>query len=49
MGVRAIARRTDAISGSGEIRIHAGTATFEVRTNEVASPRRPSPIATWSQ
>jgi hypothetical protein len=37
--VRVIARRPDAIVGFGEIRIHAETATFEVRTSEVANPR----------
>jgi hypothetical protein len=37
--VRVIARRPDAIVGFGETRIHAETATFEVRVSEVASPR----------
>jgi hypothetical protein len=37
--VRVIARRPDTIVGFGEMRIHAVTATFEVRTSEVASPR----------
>jgi hypothetical protein len=37
--VRAIARRLDTIIGFGETRIHAETATFEVRASEVASPR----------
>ena len=37
--VRVIARRPDAIVGFGETRIHAETATFEVRASEVASPR----------
>jgi hypothetical protein len=37
--VRVIARRPDAIVGFGEIRIHAETATFEVRASDVASPR----------
>jgi hypothetical protein len=36
--VRVIARRPDAIVGLGETRIHAETATFEVRVSEVASP-----------
>jgi hypothetical protein len=37
--VRVIARRPDAIVGFGETRIHAETATFEVRAREVAAPR----------
>ena len=37
--VRVIAKRPDAIVGFGETRIHAETATFEVRANEVATPR----------
>ena len=37
--VRVIARRPDTIVGFGETRIHAETATFEVRANEVANPR----------
>ena len=37
--VRVIARRPDAIVGFGETRIHAETATFEVRASEIASPR----------
>jgi hypothetical protein len=37
--VRVIARRPDAIVGFGDTRIHAETATFEVRASEVASPR----------
>ena len=37
--VRVIARRRDTIVGFGETRIHADTATFEVRASEVASPR----------
>jgi hypothetical protein len=37
--VRVIARRPDTIVGFGETRIHAETATFEVRTSEIASPR----------
>jgi hypothetical protein len=34
-----IARRPDTIVGFDETRIHAETATFEVRASEVASPR----------
>jgi hypothetical protein len=37
--VRVIARRPDTIVGFGETRIHAETATFEVRVSEVANPR----------
>ena len=37
--VRVIARRPDTIVGFGETRIHAETATLEVRASEVASPR----------
>jgi hypothetical protein len=37
--VRVVARRPDAIVGFGETRIHAETATFEVRASEVANPR----------
>jgi hypothetical protein len=37
--LRVIARRPDTIVGFGENRIHAETATFEVRASEVASPR----------
>jgi hypothetical protein len=39
VGVRAIARRPDTIIGFGETRIHAETATFELRASEVANPR----------
>ncbi len=39
VSVRIIAKRPDAIVGFGETRIHAETATFEVRTSEVANPR----------
>jgi hypothetical protein len=39
VGVRVIAKRSDTIVGFGETRIHAETATFEVRASEVASPR----------
>jgi hypothetical protein len=38
--VRVIARRPDTVAGFGDTRIHAETATFEVRASEVAS-RRP--------
>jgi hypothetical protein len=41
VSVRVIARRPDTIVGFGETRIHAETATFEVRASEVASPRPP--------
>jgi hypothetical protein len=37
--VRVIARRPDAIVGFGDTRIHAETATFEVRASEIADPR----------
>ena len=37
--VRVIERRSDTIVGFGETRIHAETATFEVRASEVANPR----------
>jgi hypothetical protein len=37
--VRVIARRPDTIVGFGETRIHAETATFELRASGVASPR----------
>ena len=37
--VRVVAQRPDTIVGFGETRIHAETATFEVRASEVASPR----------
>jgi hypothetical protein len=40
MPVRVIPRRADTIVGFGETRIHAETATFEVRASEVASPRQ---------
>jgi hypothetical protein len=39
VSVRVIARRPDTIVGFGETRIHAETATFEVRASEVANPR----------
>jgi hypothetical protein len=37
--VRVIARRPDTIVGFGDTRIHAETATFELRASEVANPR----------
>jgi hypothetical protein len=37
--VRVIAKRPDTTVGFDETRIHAETATFEVRASEVASPR----------
>jgi hypothetical protein len=39
VSVRVIARRPDTIVGFGETRIHAETATFELRASEVADPR----------
>ena len=36
--VRVIARRPDPIVGFAETRIHAETATFELRASEVATP-----------
>ena len=38
ISVRVIASRPDTIVGLGETRIHAETATFELRASEVASP-----------
>jgi hypothetical protein len=38
--VRVIARRPDTIVGFGETRIHAETATFELRASEAASPHQ---------
>jgi hypothetical protein len=38
VSVRVIARRPDTIVGFGETRIHAETATSEVRASEIASP-----------
>jgi hypothetical protein len=38
VSVRVIARRPDAIVGSGETRIQAETATFELRASEIADP-----------
>jgi Phage major capsid protein E len=45
--VRGIARRPDAIVGFGDTRIHAETATFEVRGSEVANPRPPRSAHGW--
>jgi hypothetical protein len=39
VAVRVIVRRPDTIVGFGETRIHAETATFEIRASEVANPR----------
>jgi hypothetical protein len=39
VSVRVITKRPDTIVGFGETRIHADTATFEVRASDVASPR----------
>jgi hypothetical protein len=39
VSVRVIAKRPDTVVGFGETRIHAETATFEVRASEVANPR----------
>jgi hypothetical protein len=47
--VRVIARRPDTIVGFGETRIHAETATFEVRVSEVASPRPGDQLAIGSE
>ncbi|MGH6921464.1 MAG: head-tail joining protein [Geminicoccaceae bacterium] len=38
--VRVIARRPDTIVGFGDTRIHAKTATFDLRASEVAEPRQ---------
>jgi hypothetical protein len=38
VSVRVIARRPDTIVGFGDTRIHAETATFELRASEIASP-----------
>ena len=37
--MRVIARRPDTIVGFGDTRIHADTATFEVRASDIANPR----------
>ena len=39
VAVRVIARRPDAVVGFGETRIHAATATFELRASDIAAPR----------
>jgi hypothetical protein len=39
VSVRVIARRPDTIVGFGETRVHAETATFELRGSELANPR----------
>jgi hypothetical protein len=45
ISVRVIARRPDTIVGFGETRIHAETATVELRASEVANPRPGDQIA----
>ena len=40
VSVRVIAKRPDTIVGFGETRIHAETATFELRASEVADPHQ---------
>jgi hypothetical protein len=45
VSVRVIARRPDTIVGFGETRIHAETATFEIRASEVANPRSNDQLA----
>ena len=37
--VRVIVRRPDTIVGFGETRIHAETASFEIRASEVSAPQ----------
>ena len=39
ISVHVITRRPDTIVGFGETRIHAETATFEIRVSEVVAPR----------
>jgi hypothetical protein len=39
VSVRVIAKRPDTIVGFGDTRIHAKTATFDLRASEVANPR----------
>ena len=39
IAVTIIAKRPDEVVGFGDTRIHAETATFEVRASEVANPR----------
>ena len=45
--VRVIMKRADTIVGFGEKRIHAETATFELRASDVAN-RRPDHQLTWA-
>jgi hypothetical protein len=45
VSVRVIAKRPDTIVGFGDPRIHAETATFELRASEVASPRAGDQLA----
>jgi hypothetical protein len=40
-----MARRPDTILGFGGTRIHAETARFELRANEIANPRRGDQLA----
>ena len=47
--VRVIARRPDTIVGFGESRIHAETAMFELRANEIASPRPDDQLTVGSE
>jgi hypothetical protein len=49
VSVRVIARRPDAVVGFGETRIHAETATFELRASEVANPRPDDQLVVDSQ
>jgi hypothetical protein len=49
VGVRVIAKRPDTIVGFGDTRIHAETATFEVRVSEVASPRPDDQLTVGSE
>ena len=39
VSVRVIARRPDTLVGFGETRIRTETATFELRTSEITTPR----------
>ena len=49
VSVRVIARRPDTIVGFGDTRVHAETATFEVRASEVASPRQGDQLTVHGQ
>jgi hypothetical protein len=49
VSVQVIARRPDAIAGFGDTRIHAETATFELRASEVANPRPDDQLTTDGQ